>query len=326
VVEHQGGAADGSDRVADALPGDVRRGAVHRFEHRREPALRVEVGTGGEAEAAGQGAAQVGEDVRVQVRGDHHGQVLGLQDELRGHGVDQHTLGRHVRVVGRDTAEHLVPQDHAVLLRVALGHAGDLFVRTGPRELEREPHDPLTSVLGEQRRLHRHLTAVAPGTEVTAAEPGVLTLGVLPDDDPVEFGAVRLAQRALDAGQELHRPYVRPLVEVLADVQPQTPETDVVRDSGPADRAEVDGVEFLELVEAVLGHHPAVLGVVVAAPAELLPVKGETAVRGIGERVQHGPAGFDDLDADTVGGDGGDPERLLVCHINLRRSVRRYVE
>src|SRR5699024_9355143 len=34
VLEHQGTAADGADRVGDAPPGDVGRTAVHRFEHR----------------------------------------------------------------------------------------------------------------------------------------------------------------------------------------------------------------------------------------------------------------------------------------------------
>ena len=52
--------------------------------------------------------------------------------------------------------------------------------------------------------------------QVAAAEAGVLALAVLPDDDPVEVGVVGLAQRGDDAGVEVHRADVGPLVEVLA--------------------------------------------------------------------------------------------------------------
>ena len=64
--------------------------------------------------------------------------------------------------------------------------------------------------------------------EVAAAEAGVLAFAVLPDDDPVEFGVIGLAQRGHDAGQELDRADVGPLVEVLGDVQAQAPQADVV--------------------------------------------------------------------------------------------------
>ena len=46
------------------------------FEHARFAPLGVDVGAGGDAETAGEGAAEVGEDVRVQVGGDHDGEVL----------------------------------------------------------------------------------------------------------------------------------------------------------------------------------------------------------------------------------------------------------
>jgi hypothetical protein len=92
----------------------------------------------------------------------------------------------------------------------------------------------------------------------------------------------------------------------------------VVGNGRPADGAEVDGVEVLQLVEAVLVHHPAVLGVVVGTPGELLPGEGEAAAGGVGEGVEDGAAGRDDLDTDSVGGDGGDAERALGGHGGLR--------
>ncbi|GGZ01707.1 hypothetical protein GCM10010365_20930 [Streptomyces poonensis] len=113
-------------------------------------------------------------------------------------------------------------------------------------------------------------TAGSASREVAAAETSVLTLAVLADDDPVQFVVVGLAQRAGDAGQEADRADVGPLVEALADLQPQAPQADVVRGGGPADGAEADGAEALELVQTAVGHHLPGGGVAVAVPGELL--------------------------------------------------------
>ena len=137
---------------------------------------------------------------------------------MRGHRVDEHALGLDVGVVGGDALEDVVPQDHAVLLGVALGDAGDLLAGAGAGQVEGEAHDALAADLGEQGGLDGDLAARAAAGEVAAAEAGVLALAVLADDDPVQLGVVGLAQRALDAGQELHGADVGPLVEALADL------------------------------------------------------------------------------------------------------------
>ena len=75
--------------------------------------------------------------------------------------------------------------------------------------------------------------------------PGVFTLGVFADDDPVQLLLADVAQRARDAGQHARRTNVGVLVEALADRQPQSPQRDVIGHVGRADRAEVNGVEGL---------------------------------------------------------------------------------
>src|ERR1035441_2049243 len=92
--------------------------------------------------------------------------------------------------------------------------------------------------------------AGTPAGQVAAAEPGVFAFTVLADDDPVQFGVVGFAQPSAHAGQAVHGTHVRPLVEALADGQPQAPQADVVRHAGPAVRAEVDGVEGPQDVQA----------------------------------------------------------------------------
>src|SRR5690606_8882531 len=88
VVQHEGGGPDLPDRVRDALARDVRGGPVHRLEEGRECALRVDVGAGRDADRAGAGRSQVGEDVAEQVRGYDDVEPVRVQDEVRGEDVD----------------------------------------------------------------------------------------------------------------------------------------------------------------------------------------------------------------------------------------------
>src|SRR4029450_9850984 len=67
VVEHHGTRPEGADGVGDALAHDVEGRAVDGLEHRGKLALGVEIGGGRNAERAGQGGGEVGEDVGVQV-------------------------------------------------------------------------------------------------------------------------------------------------------------------------------------------------------------------------------------------------------------------
>jgi len=68
----------------------------------------------------------------------------------------------------------------------------------------------------------------------------------------------------------------------------------VVRYRGKADRAEEDGVERTQEVEAVFGHHLAVPEVVLTAPREVLVPQ---RVRGgdLGRRVEHADGFGDDF-------------------------------
>src|SRR5262249_62142967 len=94
VVEQHAGREDGGQRVGDALAGDVGGGAVDRFEHAGVGPLRVDVGAGGHAHAAGDDGAQVGEDVAEEVAGDDDVEDLRLADEVHGGGVDEEASGR----------------------------------------------------------------------------------------------------------------------------------------------------------------------------------------------------------------------------------------
>ena len=76
----------------------------------------------------------------------------------------------------------------------------------------------------------------------------------------------------------------------------------------------------LQGLQAVVGHHPAGLLVVLAAPVELVPVEGELAAGVLGEGVENAAAGGDDLLADSVGRDGSDAECLGGVHVPISSS------
>ena len=75
-LEHHDTGEHRRHRIGDAAADDVRGGAVHGLEHRRECSLRVQVGAGRKTEAAGDGSAEIGEDVAEQVRGDEDVEIL----------------------------------------------------------------------------------------------------------------------------------------------------------------------------------------------------------------------------------------------------------
>ena len=110
------------------------------------------------------------------------------------------------------------------------------------------------------------------------ALPGILALGILAHDHPVQVLGPDPSQRALDAGEDAGGADIGVLVERLADVEAQAPQRDVVGHVGRAHRAEVDGVEFLQRRAAILRHHDAVLLVIVRSPVEGLDVQAEAAV------------------------------------------------
>jgi hypothetical protein len=73
-----------ADWVGDAAAGDVRSGTVHGFEEAGEAAFRVDVRARCDADGAGAGGAEVGENVAEQVAGHDDVEPVGVHHEVRG--------------------------------------------------------------------------------------------------------------------------------------------------------------------------------------------------------------------------------------------------
>ena len=109
-------------------------------------------------------------------------------------------------------------------------------------------------------------------------------------------------------GQEPDRSQADVLIESLADREAQTPEADVIRHVGPADRAEVDCVESLKDRKRILRHHPAVLVVVGAAPGERLEHETDLTAGRLGDALENLDTFGHDLIANAIAGDDCDPK------------------
>ena len=115
-----------------------------------------------------------------------------------------------------------------------------------------------------------------------------------------------MTQRAGDPGENPGRTNVCILIKRLADRQTQTPQRDVVRDIGSADRTKQNGVELAQLIGAVWRHHDAMLPIVVRSPIEILKVQFElTVALGTGFKSLH--TGRDNLGSNSISAHGGNP-------------------
>src|ERR1019366_8669403 len=167
---------------------------------------------------------------------------------------------------------------------------------------------------GEHRGLGAHFDR-QPAVRASAV-PGVLTLGVLADDDPVDVGAV--GQRALDARKQARRTHVRVLVEALGYRQPQPPQRYMVCNLQAADGAEEDRIERPQPLQPAFGDVVAALEEVLGVPVETLDREAKAPIDR-GARGQHLQPGGDHLGPYPVARDGGE---AVFAHASLPRPAR----
>src|SRR5579862_6733304 len=109
VLEHHRAGPDLPDRVGDTLPGDIGRRAVHRLEHRRKLAFRIDVARRRDADGAGAGRTEIGQNVAEQVRRHHDVELVGPEHEQRRQNVDMILVPGDVGKVFRHRLDALVP-------------------------------------------------------------------------------------------------------------------------------------------------------------------------------------------------------------------------
>ena len=107
-----------------AMPFPAMLGAEPWTGSKSEVLAGVDVGGGGEAEAAGELGGEVADDVAEEIVGDDDVELAGVADEFHGEGVDIKVAGVDVGIFGADGFEDALPEvageGHGVGL---VGHA-----------------------------------------------------------------------------------------------------------------------------------------------------------------------------------------------------------
>ena len=284
---------------------------MHRLEQ-APSVIRVDVRRGRLAQAADQLRRKVAQDVAEHVGGDDHVEAARVLHQLHRRGIDKEMLGLEVgRGLPLDRKDPL-PEVMRVIECVALVDHGDpsLMARRSPLACQPKSvvDDALDPLAGVDVLLDRDLVGRAPLELTTNADVGAF--GILAHDDQVDGSGI--AQWRQPGRQQPRRAQVDPEVQLETQAQQQTSGILRVFDSRVADSAQVDGIDQLQLAEHRVGQD---------LPSAQVAIRAQV----IGDEIQVGPGCGcdrlqdpdslgDDLGANAVARDDGDPKRHWLQH------------
>ncbi len=221
----------------------------------------------------------------------------------------------NIRIFGGELLRHLVPEHHRIFLGVGFGD-GSQLAATLLRLLEAEAQDAFHALAGEDGGFDSDLVFGA--LMHASAGTGIFTFGIFTDAENVE--SIRF-QRSLHAGQKPVRADIGVLHKCLADRQKQAVQRYRIRHlRWPADRAQQNGVEAAQGLDAILRHHRAGLLVEGAGPGEFGAFKRKTGAFCCG--VENLPGGISHAFADAVSGNECDAMRFQDVSPVIVRSGR----
>ena len=204
MIEHEGGRQNHGRGVGDALAGDIRRAAVHGFEHRT---LVTNVGAGRQAQAADQPGTEIRQDIAEQIGGYDDVEILRLHHELHGTGIDDQLFVLEIIVLLGQLAAHFEKQPRGGFHDVGLVRQRHLLASARACHLEGELEDALALFTSNDRQGLGALAVLGHGLALT----GIHAALVFTDSDDVEIVVARFRARQADGG-----PHVGIQIEMLA--------------------------------------------------------------------------------------------------------------
>ena len=190
----------------------------------RSRAIGVDVAAGGQADAAGDGGGEVGEDVAEQVVGDDDVEACRIRHQEDRGGVDVLVVDRDVGELGRDRVERAGPEvRRRGRARWSCGPAS-ASCAAGPGRGRRRRGRRARRRTRVEALLGRDLVRRADADRAAGADVG--TLGALADDDEVDLAGLRRAGSGTP-GHSLRRAQV----DVVVELEPQLEQQAALQDA-----------------------------------------------------------------------------------------------
>ena len=311
MFEHHRTRPDLADGVSDIFAVNIRRAAVHRLEARRKFAFRIQVCRGRDADGAGTCGAEIGKNIAEKIGADDDIKPIRMLHKMRGENIDMVLRGLDVRIFRRHFLEALIPVRHGDSDAVRLGRRGDVFSLARFGELKSVFQNAIHAAPCKDGLLHTNLVfgaAVQP-----PADGRIFALIVFAHHPEIDIARLPARQGRRHTRHQAHRADVGVKLKLATNWNQQPPQRNVIRHSRKADRAEKDCVVLADSSEAIVRHHLAVFGVVIAAPGHFIELKLD--VEFSTDRFEYTHALGHDLLADTVTRDDGD---FVFAHGALR--------
>ena len=185
---------------------------MHRLEHARRRAGRVDVATRREPDATGDGSTEVGEDVAEQVVGHNDVEALRIGDEVNGRRVDVAVIDADAREIGADGLHRAGPEITRMHEHVVLVHQRQLAPGAGGCAGKRVAHHALDTISSVDAFLGGNLVGGALAQEPPGACVGALR--AFADHHEVDVCGADTGERTHDTREQLHRTQVHEVVEL----------------------------------------------------------------------------------------------------------------
>src|SRR3974390_3123004 len=141
----------------------------------------------------GASRAQIREDVAEQIGSDDHIEAVRIEHELRRQGINVIPIGTNVRKLRPDVLNTLVPIGHADVDAVRFCRRSQMLLAAAARKFEGIAHDAVDAEARHDRLLYDELAVGS--LEGSSTQGGILTLGILSDDDKVDIAWAATRQR-----------------------------------------------------------------------------------------------------------------------------------
>ncbi len=113
-----------------------------------------------------------------------------------------------------------------------------------------------------------------------SADLRIFAFVIFPHDVKIDIFSQAVGQRRADAGQQAHRTQIDILLKMSANGDQQSPQRHMIRHFGVADRSQQNRIKTTQLLKTIIGHHEAMLKIVLASIRKRIELNPKTESTG----------------------------------------------